>query len=214
MLARQSSHARCLWLELIWRLCATYWNGARAQRQLRNFQLLLMSVPTYCIRNVNCDHYQEQVTDLHRAKLGAALNGRIPIIRIFGLTAEGAYLLYRTVLNRLPITGEKCCAHIAGIFPNILIRTKVQLNAHSKQLLMKTLTNLLVQIPNLCKDPEGPIVGMLNWKGCKTFFLCVWQSTLQLVAIAHLLTPLQGLKNAMESRWWQSWQPAYLFNSI
>ena len=131
-----------------------------------------MSDGTYVIRNVNCDSYADYINQFSQAQLGH-IKGRVPVLRVFGLTAEGkrgggawrspqacAAVGSLRVPQTIIFVGKKCCAHIHGIFPSISIRTKSPLSAHSKQLLTTTLTNLLTQVPDLHTDPEGPIVAI------------------------------------------------------
>lgn len=55
------------------------------------------------------------------------------------------------------VKGEKCCAHIYGVFPYILLKIVVPLDDQLKDLITSTLTNILLKTyPNL----EDPLVEL------------------------------------------------------
>ncbi|KAM3727658.1 DNA polymerase zeta catalytic subunit [Dirofilaria immitis] len=58
--------------------------------------------------NVTCDYYMEKPNGFNKPHLRT--NVKVPIIRMFGILE----------------TGQKCCVHVHGVFPYIIIRTGVQ----------------------------------------------------------------------------------------
>uniref|UniRef100_A0A0R3RZD2 DNA polymerase n=1 Tax=Elaeophora elaphi TaxID=1147741 RepID=A0A0R3RZD2_9BILA len=59
------------------------------------------------VRNVTCDYYLEKPNGFNKLRLRT--NIKVPIIRMFGILE----------------TGQKCCVHVHGVFPYIVIRTGV-----------------------------------------------------------------------------------------
>ncbi|VBB26657.1 unnamed protein product [Acanthocheilonema viteae] len=60
------------------------------------------------MRNVTCDYYLEKPNGFNKFRLRT--NIKVPIIRMFGILQ----------------TGQKCCVHVHGVFPYIVIRSGVQ----------------------------------------------------------------------------------------
>lgn len=80
------------------------------------------------VRNVTCDFYMEKPNGFNR-KLSNSSH-RIPILRIFG------------ILN----SGQKCCVHIHGVFPYILLRIGAELTPEIKGDLLAMLTTMAQQM--------------------------------------------------------------------
>ncbi|KAI6243895.1 DNA polymerase [Aphelenchoides fujianensis] len=108
---------------------------------------------SFSVRNITCDHYfaDAQLARFHT--LPADFSGRLPVLRIFGITADG----------------QKCCAHIHGYFPSLWIRTNLPLSSDNKRQLTETVTTLINQIPDLSRDPQGPVVEISDAL-CKSIY--------------------------------------------
>uniref|UniRef100_A0A915PKT3 DNA polymerase n=1 Tax=Setaria digitata TaxID=48799 RepID=A0A915PKT3_9BILA len=69
------------------------------------------------MRNVTCDYYLEKPNGFNRQYLHTT--AKVPIIRMFGILE----------------TGQKCCVHVHGVFPYMIIRTGAQFTPEFASLL-------------------------------------------------------------------------------
>ncbi|VDK66769.1 unnamed protein product, partial [Onchocerca ochengi] len=78
------------------------------------------------VRNVTCDYYLEKPNGFN--KLHLRTNVKVPIIRMFGILK----------------TGQKCCVHVHGVFPYIIIRTGVQFTPEFASLLRSKINAIVL----------------------------------------------------------------------
>uniref|UniRef100_A0A914ZC71 DNA polymerase n=2 Tax=Parascaris univalens TaxID=6257 RepID=A0A914ZC71_PARUN len=78
-----------------------------------------------CIRNVLCEFYVERPNGFNR--MLAHSSRLLPIIRIFGILDSG----------------EKCCVHVHGVFPYIVLRLGTPLTCEVNEVLRSTLASLV-----------------------------------------------------------------------
>ncbi|EFO14592.1 hypothetical protein LOAG_13925 [Loa loa] len=77
------------------------------------------------VRNVTCDYYLEKPNGFNKLRLHT--NVKVPIIRMFGILE----------------TGQKCCVHVHGVFPYIVIRTSVQFTPEFASLLRSKISTIV-----------------------------------------------------------------------
>ncbi|KAI6198450.1 DNA polymerase [Aphelenchoides besseyi] len=96
------------------------------------------------IRNITCDHYFSE---------SPKFSGRVPILRIFGITEDG----------------RKCCAHIHECFPYIWMRVGLPLTPEHGEQIKRAVKGLIGRVPDLVKDPNGPVVRISD-RVCKSIY--------------------------------------------
>ncbi|VDN00029.1 unnamed protein product [Thelazia callipaeda] len=79
------------------------------------------------VRNVICDYYVEKPNGYSRPHLKTS--AKVPVIRMFGILE----------------TGQKCCMHVHGVFPYIIIRTGLQFTPEYASLLCSKLEAIVLQ---------------------------------------------------------------------
>ncbi|VIO89415.1 Uncharacterized protein BM_BM6377 [Brugia malayi] len=77
------------------------------------------------VRNVTCDYYLEKPNGFNKIHLRT--NVKVPIIRMFGILQ----------------TGQKCCVHVHGVFPYIVIQTTVQFTPEFASLLRNRISSIV-----------------------------------------------------------------------
>ncbi|CAG9530449.1 unnamed protein product [Cercopithifilaria johnstoni] len=78
------------------------------------------------VRNVTCDYYLEKPNGFNKVRLRT--NIKVPIIRMFGILE----------------TGQKCCIHVHGVFPYIVIRSGVQFTPEFALLLRNKINKIVL----------------------------------------------------------------------
>jgi hypothetical protein len=92
---------------------------------------------TFSIRNISCDYYLASSNDFNKDQLGH-LKGLLPTLRIFGIVEQ---------------TGYKCCAHIHGVFPYLLLKISTPLNAQLEELIRSIVGNIVGNVPPNQDEP-------------------------------------------------------------
>ncbi|VDN60486.1 unnamed protein product [Dracunculus medinensis] len=77
------------------------------------------------VRNVCCDFYLERPNEMNRHINQYA--ARLPILRIFGIMESG----------------QKCCVHIHGVFPYIILKTGIPFTGHLENKIRRILFALV-----------------------------------------------------------------------
>ncbi|VDM42220.1 unnamed protein product [Toxocara canis] len=88
-----------------------------------------------CMRNVLCEFYLDKPNGFNRVL--ARSSKILPVIRLFGILESGRSVP-ETVLKR-----QKCCVHIHGVFPYIVLRLGTPLTPEVSDVLRSTLASLV-----------------------------------------------------------------------